>query len=125
MNYLIYIVVGLISGVLSSLGLGGGIILIPILTEFMEYSQLEAQISNLIYYVPTAIVSIYFHNKNKFINIKEVKDIAFLSVIGAIIGSILSLIISTYLLSKIFGIFLLVTGIKQFFKGEGEENDCK
>ncbi len=125
MTYIVYIVSGIISGVLSALGVGGGIILIPILTQFMQYTQLEAQVTNLIYFVPTALISIYIHNKNDLIKKEDIKHIVPFSILGTLCGTFLSLSISTTILSKLFGLFLIVTGIKQFFKVKGEKYDCK
>ncbi len=122
MTYIIYVASGIISGVLSALGVGGGVILIPVLIEFMQYSQTEAQATNLIYFIPTAIISVYIHNKSNLIKKDEVKQIAPFSILGTICGTMLSLLIPTTILSKLFGIFLIITGIKQFFK-KGEKND--
>ncbi len=112
--------VGLFSGILTSIGVGGGFILIPVLVKAMNYSQQQAQLTNLIYFIPTSIVSIYFHRKNDFIKIDIVKSIIPFSIVGAVIGTVLTLVISTTMLSKFFGLFLLVLGIKQFFKLKGE-----
>lgn len=127
MNSLIILIVGIVSGVLSALGVGGGVILIPILTEFLEYSQIEAQLTNLIYFVPTGIISVYIHNKNNLLEKEKIKKMIPFSILGTIIGTVLSLMISTEILAKLFGVFLVITGVKQFFyveKDENGSNDC-
>ncbi len=125
MTYIIYLVSGILSGILSALGIGGGIILIPILTEFMNYSQIEAQLTNLIYFLPTALTSIYIHNKSGLINKGEVRSIIPFSILGTILGTILSLLLLTTVLTKLFGLFLIIAGTKQFFKIKGENDEYK
>ena len=48
---------GLLSGIFTGLGVGGGLILIILLKWIGNFSQLEIQTINLIYYIPTAIFS--------------------------------------------------------------------
>ena len=49
------ILIGIISGIFSGVGMGGGTILIFLLTMFLDLEQHIAQATNLIYFVPTAI----------------------------------------------------------------------
>ena len=53
------------SGVLGGLGMGGGTILIPLLTIFFDVEQQQAQAINLVAFIPMAIVSLIIHIKNK------------------------------------------------------------
>ena len=59
------ILVGMISGIITGLGMGGGSILILVLVSFMSFSQHVAQAANLIFFIPTAITAILIHIKNK------------------------------------------------------------
>ncbi len=115
---MIFILIGTSVGILSSMGLGGGIILIPILTNFFQFSQIEAQAINVIYFIPTAIISLIFHSKNKLLDVKSIKAITPYSLIGVIVGIFLSMNIPTLLLSKLFGLFLINAGIKQIIKSK-------
>lgn len=47
------------------MGIGGGTILIPIMTIFLGFDQKTAQAVNLIYFIPTAITALTIHIKNK------------------------------------------------------------
>ena len=46
------ILIGVISGIFSGIGMGGGIVLIFLLDVFSELEQHVAQATNLIYFVP-------------------------------------------------------------------------
>ena len=52
------ILIGIISGIVTGMGMGGGSILILILTAFMSVNQHTAQATNLIFFIPTSISAI-------------------------------------------------------------------
>ena len=56
---------GIAAGVLGGMGMGGGTILIPLLTIFFNVGQKEAQAINLVSFIPMAMVSLVIHIKNK------------------------------------------------------------
>ena len=109
----LYIVIGLIGGVLSGMGMGGGTILIPLATTFLSVKQIIAQGVNLFSFIPMAIVSIIIHIKNKLVCVK-IGYISILFAIGTtVIGALIANKIDNTLLRKLFGVFLLVIGILQ------------
>ena len=107
---------GVVAGIVSSLGMGGGTILILLLTLFFNTDQHIAQATNLIFFIPTSITSILINAKNKQINWKISKEIIIFGIIGAIIGSIFASKIPSEKLKKIFGIFLLIIAIFQIYE---------
>ncbi len=111
------IVIGFLSGIISGMGIGGGAILIPALIFFGGINQQMAQGINLLYFLPTAIISLIIHIKNKRVDIKTGVIIGGCGVVGAIGGSILAMNISGELLRRMFGVFLLIIGIYEVFKG--------
>ena len=52
---------GFLSGILSGMGVGGGMILIPVLTIFAGASQHTAQTVNLYYFIPSAAAALVVH----------------------------------------------------------------
>ncbi len=112
------ILAGLISGILSGMGIGGGTILIPALTLFLSVSQHQAQGVNLLYFIPTAVVSLWIHIKNKSVNFKVAWPVILFGLGGAIGGSFLVGMIRGKLLKRLFGIFLLIMGVYEFMKKE-------
>ena len=80
---MIYIILGVVSGIATGVGIGGGTLLIIILTTLFGINQKVAQSCNLIFFIPTAIISILANIKNKNINILESIP---LIIIGSIAG---------------------------------------
>lgn len=117
---IILILIGFAAGIISGMGIGGGTLLIPALIFFEGIGQQQAQAINLIYFIPTAIIAIFFHNKNKNIEHKVLKPIVIFGIIGAIAGSILAVNLDADILKKIFGAFLVIMGITEFFKKESK-----
>ena len=85
------IVIGIVSGMISGMGIGGGTILIPALLFLQDMNQQQAQGINLIYFIPTAVIALITHIKNKNIETKIVKSIAFTGLLGAAAGAFLLL----------------------------------
>ncbi len=109
------LLIGLISGIVSGMGIGGGTILIPALILFTTINQHQAQGINLIVFIPVAITALITHFHNKNIELKITIPIVISGIIGSISGSLLALSIEARALQKIFGVFLLVMGVYQFF----------
>ena len=81
------ILIGAFSGIFSGIGMGGGTILIFLLTAFSGLDQHTAQATNLIYFVPTAISAIIVNYKEKNVNTNLAVVISVCGAIGAIIGA--------------------------------------
>ncbi len=111
------VIVGFCSGIISGMGIGGGAILIPALILLQNIDQQVAQGINLLYFLPTAAVSLIVHIKNKNVEFKTALILGGSGVLGAICGSLLAVRISGGLLSKLFGIFLFLIGVYEVFKG--------
>lgn len=107
--------IGLLSGIISGMGIGGGTILIPALILFTSINQHQAQGINLIVFIPIAITALITHFHNKNIEFKIALPIIIGGIIGAIAGSLLALGLEARLLQKIFGGFLFAMGLYQFF----------
>lgn len=109
------IFIGIISGAVTSIGMGGGTILILFLTIFLNYDQQSAQSLNLIFFIPTAIMSIIIYIKEKNIKLKLAYTISIFGIIGSIIGAKIANYIQTEQLKKWFGIFLLMIAINEIY----------
>lgn len=112
---MINLLFAVLSGIISGIGMGGGTVLIFLLTTFSGVSQHMAQGANLIFFIPTCIVSIFINLKNKNIDIKTAVVVIIFGIIGAVIGAKLSLIIDAKNLKKYFGIFLLLITIYEIY----------
>ncbi len=106
---------GVISGTVSGTGMGGGTILILILSVFMGIDQHIAQATNLVFFVPTSITAIITTIKEKLINWKIGIPVAISGVIGAIIGAKISVNMDVNHLKRYFGFFLILITIYEIY----------
>lgn len=116
-NFAIYIILGLIVGIFSGIvGIGGGIILIPILVYIFGLSQHLAQGTTLAVLVPpVGLLAAWSYYNKGFVNIKMAVFIAIGMFIGGFFGARIANHLSNYILQKIFGITILLVGIKMVF----------
>ncbi len=113
MEFLWYSLSGLAGGILGGMGMGGGTILIPLLTIIFSINQHTAQAINLVSFLPMSIVSLIVHLKNKLIDFKNVLFIIVPGILTCILGCYISRLISGQLLKKFFGGFLIALSIFQ------------
>lgn len=131
MDWLWYIIIGLVSGVFAGMGMGGGTFLIPLLTLFMKTPQIDASGINLVVFVPMAIIVSIIYGKSKLLNIKEGITIAIPAVIVSVAGSLLAIKIGGKVITIVFGIFISVVGVASIIKAivvffkEKKENKIK
>lgn len=110
----ILLCIGLLAGILSGMvGVGGGIIIVPALVYFMAMNQHEAQGTSLaVLLLPVGILAVYNYYKAGYVDVRSTLIIATTFVIGGFIGSKISIGLDQNMVKKIFGIFLLLIGIK-------------
>lgn len=113
------LLIGLGAGVLSGLvGVGGGIVMVPAMVFFLNYTQHQAQGSSLaVLTLPVVIIAslYYYHQCQKMgtpIDLKVVGLLAIGFFVGAYFGSKLALTLDQALLKKIFAIILFYTAFK-------------
>ena len=94
--------VGLLTGVLSGCGIGGGSLLLLWLTLVQDMPQFTAGGINLLYFLACAPAALVSHLKNHLIDRSAVK---FCVPFGAM----------TSLLRRLFGVLLLYIGAKELF----------
>lgn len=109
------VLTGIISGMVSGTGMGGGTILILILSVFIGVEQHIAQATNLVFFVPTSIAAIITTIKDKLISWKMGIPVAISGVLGAIIGAKISVNMDVNHLKKYFGYFLILITIYEIY----------
>lgn len=115
-HYMVAVAAGLLSGIVSGFGIGGGTILMVYLTIIAGIDQRIAQGINLLYFIPTAAAALILHAKNRYVQWKVVIPAAIAGCVTAAILSFIALNIELSLLKKMFGLFLILTGISELFK---------
>ena len=114
---MLFTIIGFFAGIIGGMGMGGGTILIPALILFAHIDPKIAQSVNLLSSIPMTIFALIIHIRNKNVVFSLVLPIALFGVLGAICGSFVATYISSKVLKKVFGVFLLIVGIIEIKKG--------
>jgi len=118
-NFFLFFIVGFVSGIASGLlGIGGGIIRIPLLIFFGGFEQIVAQGISLITTVPTAFTAALTKIRADSQLIKIGLTVGFFGVIGSIVGANLVFSISSDILNIVFGGFLFLVAINMFYSSK-------
>jgi hypothetical protein len=122
MLYAIYLAVGIVTGIMAGIfGVGGGIVLIPILAYFMHMAQHRAQGVILVaLLLPTGILGVIEYYKKGFISPSDVAiglAIAVGLFIGIYFGARIAVPINDVLLRRLFGGLLLLVSVRMIFWG--------
>ena len=115
MSFIIYLTVGLVSGILGGMGMGGGTILIPALTIFLGANQHVAQATNVVSFLPMAAIVLPAHKRNGLLRTEDILSIIIPAVITTVLGGLVMSALPADILRKLFGAFLIALAIKQFF----------
>lgn len=113
----ILLLVGLLAGVLSGLvGIGGGIIIVPVLVYFLHYSQQQAQGTTLfMFLLPIGIFGVYNYYKAGYVEFKTALIIASTFMIGSYFGSKMAITLDQKTVKQIFGVIIVLLGVKMIF----------
>ena len=87
MSFLIFLLCGIAGGVLGGMGMGGGTLLIPLLTAVCGVKQTAAQGVNLLCFLPMSAVALAVHAKSGLLK-KE--GLAFLTVPALLFSALFS-----------------------------------
>jgi len=113
---MILLIIGLAAGIISGMGIGGGTVLIPALVIFFKPEQHIAQSVNLIFFIPTAVVALIIHIRNKRIDFKTAIPAIISGLAGAYLGSRLAISLQGPVLKKWFAVFLFILGCYELLR---------
>lgn len=111
----VMILIGSILGFLSGLGVGGGSLLMLWLTLVLGMDHSIARSINLLFFIPSAVITSIFRWKQGSLNIKKVLPAIVAGCVSAACFSLLSKQLDISLLKKLFGFLLLLTGLRELF----------
>lgn len=95
--------------------MGGGTILILLLSLILDFNQHVAQATNLLFFIPTAVSAIIIGIKNKNILWKEALPIILAGIIGATFSAMVGSKMNVEVLRKLFGLFLFIIAIYEIY----------
>jgi uncharacterized membrane protein YfcA len=116
MRFFISVLAGLGTGVISAWGIGGGSLLVVYMTAFAGVAQQTAQGINLMYFLPASLTALRSHIKNKLVETKLALYAAATGVLTAAGTSLLASGLDTFLMKKIFGVFIILIGLSEVFR---------
>ncbi|MCL9769253.1 sulfite exporter TauE/SafE family protein [Flavobacterium sp. HXWNR69] len=102
-------VIGILAGILSGLvGVGGGVVMVPMLVLLLGFTQHQAQGTSLaVLVVPVTAVAVYNYYKEGHIDWRYAAVIAMFFVVGGYFGSKIAIGLDQKVLKKVFGFILL------------------
>ncbi|MFU8892571.1 MAG: sulfite exporter TauE/SafE family protein [Luteolibacter sp.] len=115
----IAILIGLAAGLLGALcGVGGGIVMVPAFVAALGIGHKQAVATSMAVIIITAIAATASNARHKeLIDWRIVVIVGLASALAAWFGSDLMRSMSNHTLTRIFGILLVLTGIRMLWKG--------
>jgi uncharacterized protein len=117
MNIMLYLLLGMVAGILSGLiGIGGGTIIVPALIFLFGFSQHLAQGTTLALLVPPiGILAAWTYYKQGYVDLHIAALICIGFFFGGLLGAKLATHLSNVILERIFGVALLLIALKMIF----------
>ena len=112
-----YLILGVLAGVLSGLiGIGGGILIVPVLVYMFGFSQHMAQGTTLALMIPPiGILAVLEYYRAGNVDVKVAALICLGFVIGGYVGAKIAIGVPDAVLKKIFGVILMLVSIRMVF----------
>jgi uncharacterized membrane protein YfcA len=113
----ILLAVGLAAGFLSGMvGVGGGIIIVPVLVYFLGFTQHQAQGTTLfMFLLPIGILGVMNYHKQGYVDYKTACIIATTFLLGSYFGSKVAISLDQKMIKQIFGAIIIILGAKMLF----------
>jgi uncharacterized membrane protein YfcA len=115
-------VIGLVAGALSALlGIGGGLLMVPAMVLMLRVRQHRAHGTSLAVILPTAMAGVYRYHLAGRVDWALVVPLAIGGVMGALIGARIANALGAAALKRVFGLFVIVTGVVMIAVPHGYE----
>ena len=115
------LIIGTVLGFLSGLGIGGGSLLMIWLTVILGMDPAVARSINLLFFIPSALISSIIRINQKSLLIKPLLPAIIAGCTSAAAFTWISAVIEIAVLRKLFGCILLFAGIREIFYRKNEE----
>ena len=114
-DWILPLLVGAATGVLSGFGVGGGTLLLVYMTAFAGVEQRLAQGINLLYFLPAGLMALPAHVKNGYIEKPALLPAIAAALVCAALTAWAATAVDVALLRKFFGGFLIAVGVMELF----------
>lgn len=112
------VIVGVLLGFLSGLGIGGGSLLVLWLTLVLNTPQDVARTVNLLFFLPSAVIASLFRWRQGNLPLTKIWPAIIAGCLSAALFSYLGSLWNVSIIKKLFGGLLLITGIRELFYKE-------
>lgn len=112
-----FMATGLVGGILSGLfGIGGGVVVIPMLVLLFGMNQHLAQGTTLALFVPpVGVLAAWTYYREGFVDLKVAGLLCIGFFIGGLLGAKLAALLSGVFLKRLFGCIMLLLALKMIF----------
>lgn len=110
--------IGVLSGVVAALcGVGGGVVMVPAFVLLLGLEQKTAVATSLAIIIPTALTATIQNARNDLVHWKFAAATALSAAVFAYLGAGWLKSLSNERLTQIFGVILIVFGIRMLWQG--------
>ncbi len=117
-KFLLFVLLGLLSGTISGLvGIGGGVVIIPALVFLFGFTQQQAQGTTLALLVPPiGFLAAYTYYRSGYVNLPVAAMVCIGFFLGGLVGARIAVTLSNTILQKIFGGVMIIIGLYMLLK---------
>ena len=116
MQEFLFVLFGFLAGIFGGLGMGGGTVLIPLLTIFLGLEQKLSQGINLCSFLVMALIALIIHCKNGYVCTDGIFYILLSGAVFSFVGAIFAGFLPSDILKMLFGAFLCLLSIVEIIK---------
>ncbi len=117
MNALLGGLIGLFAGVMAGIaGVGGGVVMVPAMTEILGLEQQLAQGTSLLAILFTSVSGTFVNVRNRRADMRAALVIGLAGLVAAQFGSQLALATDQLLLRRLFGLLVLFSGVRMIVR---------
>ncbi len=117
-----YVILGLAAGTVSaSMGVGGGIVFVPVLVILFSFDQHLAQGTSLAVIVPTAVVGAWVHSRSGRVDWSYALPLGIAGIAGGLLGGWIALALDDDVLRRLFAVMLVITAIRMIRASRGTD----
>ena len=115
------LILGIILGFLSGLGIGGGSLLIIWLTVVVGIDPQTARSINLLFFIPSAVIVCILRHRDGTLKLRPLLPAMISGCLAAASFTVIATVLDVKILKKLFGIILLAAGARELFYRDKEK----
>lgn len=125
MSFYLYLILGFLGGIPAGMGMGGGTVTIPLLVLVGGVGQKIAQCANLFSFLPMSVGALKTHADNKLLQTQGISWVILPALAVSLLGALSASVLSSELLKRGFGAFLIGLSFLGFYRFVGEKRQQK